>query len=95
MKLIKINETKKINGENNLYYQIEFYDVKNGTISLNESNFSTVTFPRKISRALHNTGVFKDIGKVENKSISDNLCKEYRDKLIKTINKLIEINAIR
>ncbi len=96
MKMMRINELKTINGKNNLYYQIEFYDIsKSAEISLNESTCNKVVYPRRIARLLHETSIFKDISKLENKPIKDNLCNEYKDKLIKTINKLIEINTVR
>lgn len=99
MKKIKINEKIAKRGMNNLFYQIEVYDVlEDGKLKLNNlSDYSIKPYQRnKIKDILHETSIFKMFKEIadSNSNWDDEQCKEYCKKINETIDLIEKIEKI-
>ncbi len=99
MKKIKINEKNTTRGKNNLFYQIEVYNVlENGKLRLNNlSDYYIKSYQRnEIKDILHETSIFKMFKSIADSNFNwnDEQCKEYCKKMNETIDLIEKIEKI-
>lgn len=92
MKRIKINEDLNTRGMNELYYQIEIWNInqKNNNESLNRS----YQYLRKNANLLHETSIFKFIKGMDGQIWNDEQCDEYCNKLNQVLDLINKIEDI-
>ena len=99
MKRIKINEKITMRGMNDLFYQIEVYDVlENGNLKFNNlSDYYIKGYKRnRIKDILHETSIFKMFKSIADSNVNwnDEQCKEYCKRMNETIDLIEKIEEI-
>lgn len=88
MKKIIINEKPTMRGLNREYYLVEIYDNDNNRL------LKAIAYPRRISRILHETSIWKFFKPLDNQILNDDQCEEYVEKLKDVIKRIKEIEKI-